>query len=241
MSVFVTSKGAVDPFDAILRKAGAVFASHHGRPVAVNFGSAAGELAVCVSAVGLVDRSELCKLELEATPAQLSHLVTRLAGGELGIGGALETGGAWWCRSAPDRVVLLCDPSIGARLRDRLRTQAQNHVALRVRDRSDELAAIALIGRATPKVLAVLHAYGEAGDARQVPPFTTGAVHGIPVQWLLESDRRALALVSRAQAGTVWRAIEEAGRGFGISCVGNEAARRYTLLERAGGSAALIS
>jgi glycine cleavage system aminomethyltransferase T len=241
MSVFVPSTGAVDPFDAILRKAGAVFASHHGRSVAINFGSAAGELAVCVSAVGLVDRSELSKLELEATPAQLSHLVARLAGGELAVGGALETGGAWWCRSAPDRVLVLCDPSIGTRLRDRLRTQAQHHVALNVRDRSDELAAIALLGRATPKVLAALHAYGDDGDARRVSPFTAGAVDGVPVQWLLESDRRVLALVSRTQAGTVWRAIEEAGRAFGISCVGIEAARRYTLLERAGGSAALLT
>lgn len=239
VSVFAASKGATDPFDAILRRAGAVFASHHGRSVAVNYGSAAGELAVCVSAVGLVDRSELTKLVLEAPPAQLSHLVARLAGSTVALGGALQAGGAWWCGSAANRIVVLCEPSVGERLLDRLRTQALHHVTLNVHDRSDDLTAIGLIGCATPKVLRALGTYGDSGDARRVLPFTTGTVHGVEIEWLLECDRRALALVPREDAGTVWRALEDAGRRFGISCVGHEAASRYMLVERGGRAAAL--
>jgi glycine cleavage system aminomethyltransferase T len=238
VSALITSQGAADPFNAILRRAGAVFASHHGRSVAVNYGSAAGELAVCVSAVGLVDCSELTKLIVQAPPAQLRHLVSRLAGSEVAVGGARYADGAWWCGAAADRVLVLCHPSAGPRLRQRLSSQAVHHVALTVHDHSDEWAAIALIGRATPKVLKALGAFSDAGDPRRIPPLTAGTVHGVEVNWLLESDRRALALVPRLQAGTVWRAIEDTGRPFGISCVGEDAASRYSLLERGGRFAA---
>jgi glycine cleavage system aminomethyltransferase T len=233
VSVLISSQEPTDPFDAILRKAGAVFATHHGRTIAVNYGSAAGELAVCVSAVGLVDCSELTKLALQAPPAQLGHLVARIAGGEVAVGGARYADGAWWCGSAADSVVVLCDPSGGGRLRDRLRSQALHHVALTVHDHSDDWAAIALIGRATPRVLEALGTYGGSGDPRRVSPLTAVTIRGVEINWLLESDRRALALVPREQAGAVWSAIEDAGRPFGISCVGNEAATRYSLLERA--------
>lgn len=239
MTVIATSKDASDPFDAILRKAGAVFASHHGQPVALNYGSAAAELAVCVSAVGLLDRSELTKLVLEAPPAQLGHLVARIAGTPVTVGGALPAGGAWWCGSTENTVVVLCEPALGGRLRERLHTQTMHHVALTVHDHSDDWAAIALIGRGTAKVVSALGAYGEAGDPRWVSPFTAATVNGVPIKWLLESDHRALALVPREEAAGVWRAIEDAGRPFGISCVGHEAASRYMLLERPGHPTAL--
>jgi glycine cleavage system aminomethyltransferase T len=238
VTAFATSDGAVDSFDAILRKAGAVFASQHGRSVAVNYGSAAGELAVCVSAVGLHDRSELTKLVLEAPPAQLEHLAARFAGGAVAVGGALQTGGTWWCGLASDQIVVLCESAPGERLRERLRTHTLHHVALTVHDHSDDWATLALIGRATRKLLSALGVYGESGDPRAVSPFTAGTVQGVPINWLLASDREALALVPREQAGAVWRALEDAGRPFGISCVGQEAASRYMLRERFGRPAA---
>ena len=47
-------------------------------------------------------------------------------------------------------------------------------------------------------------------------------------------------LVDRERAGEVWRAIEHAGRPFGLSCVGQEAAGRYALLERTRSRAAAL-
>jgi len=234
VSVSTSDAPCYDELDEVLRRAGAVFAGHDGRTVAVNYGSAAGELAVCVRAVGLVDRSELMKLVLEAPSAQLGHLLVRLTGRMVAVGGALQTADGWWCRAAENRAIVLSEPAIGARLRERLESQAQArlHVAVTVRDRSDEWAAIAVIGHAAPRLLSALGAYGESGDPRWVAPFSVGEVHGVGVMWLLESDRRALALVPRAQAAELWRALEDAGRPFGISCVGHEAARRYALLER---------
>ena len=83
VSVFAPSEGAAGPLDAVLRLAGAVFSSRNGHPVAIHYGSAAGELSVCVSAVGLVDRSDLCKLEIETPGDRAStELSSRVAGAE---------------------------------------------------------------------------------------------------------------------------------------------------------------
>ena len=198
--------------------------------MAVDFGSAAAELAVCVRTVGLVDHSELSTLALEAPPAQLSALTTRLIGASVSPGGLVAGGSAWWCGEAADRMLVVCDPRLGARLAETLHAVAARHVA--VLDLSDQLAAVALLGRNTSKVLAALGAYGPSGDPRHAKPFGRDSVDDIPVAWLLQSDRRALALVPRERAGEAWLALERAGRPFGISCVGHEAASRYALMER---------
>lgn len=198
--------------------------------MAVHFGSAAAELAVCVRTVGLVDRSELSTLALEAPPAQLSALMTRLVGATVSPGGLIAGGSTWWCGEAPDHVLVVCDPRVGGRLIDALHAVPARHVA--VRDLSDQLAGLALLGRDTSKVLAALGVYGQSGDPRHARPFGRGSVDGIPVAWLLQSDRQALALVPREHAGDAWLALERAGRQFGISCVGHEAACRYALMER---------
>ena len=233
MSVTTGSPDLPHPLDVVLRRAGAVLATRDGRSVAMNFGSAAAELAVCVRAVGLVDRSELSKLVLEAPPAQLAALTSRL------VGDAVAPGGMLYGRQ---RVVV--------RRRAGTRDRA---VAIRIRVRGcaiactrmpgvsrrwpcatppTELAAIGLLGRNADQVLRALGAFGESGDPRAVAPFAHGSIAGIPASWLLQSDRRALALVPREHAGEAWLAIERAGRPFGISCVGQEAVSRYALLER---------
>jgi glycine cleavage system aminomethyltransferase T len=195
----------------------------------MNFGSSAAELAVCVRAVGLVDRSDLSKLVIEAPAAQLAALTSRLAGAAVSPGGVLSAGSAWWCGDGPGRVIVLSDPDTGSRLRERLHVDARRFAGMTVRDASAELAAIGLLGRSADNVLSALGAFG---DPRSVAPFAHGHVAGIPTSWLLHSDRRALALVPREHAGQAWLAIEDAGRPFGISCVGHEAAARYALLER---------
>jgi glycine cleavage system aminomethyltransferase T len=203
-----------------------------GRQTVIHYGSPAGELAVCVRAVGLLDRSDLAKLVIEAPPAQLAQLVARMTGSALVPGGSLFADGAWWCGAAEGRTVVVCEPSVGRRLLAGLRAQRLLHVGVSVRDRTDDWAAIELLGRNAGKVLATLGIYGESGDPRLASPFGFRPVAGIDAFWLLESDRQALALVPAAFAGHAWRAIELAGRPFGISCVGSEAARHFALLER---------
>ena len=239
MSVFAPSEGASGPLDAVLRHAGAVFSSRNGHPVAIHYGSAAGELSVCVSAVGLVDRSELFKLEIETSGSRASaELSMRVTGAELAPGGTVWADGAWWCGTATDRILVLADCGTGRRLVERLRIHALHHAVRSVHDRSPELAGIGLLGPGVREVLAAVGAYGPSGDPRLAAPFSSRSVAGVGVSWLLESDRSAVAVVEQGRAADVWRAIELAGRPFGISCVGQEAAGRYALLERARGRSA---
>lgn len=218
------------PLELILRRAGAVLTTRGRRPVVAHFGSAAAELAVCVRGVGLVERSDLSVLALEAPQAQLSALMTRLAGTSVSPGGLVSGAGAWWCGEAPDRVLVVCDQRTGGRLVEALHADAARHIA--VRDESGQVSAIGLLGRHTSKVLAALGVYGQSRDPRQATPFAPVLIEAVATAWLLQSDRQALALVPRGHAGELWLSIERAGRPFGISCVGHEAACRYALMER---------
>ena len=233
MSATAPDRSSLDarpPLELVLRRAGAVLATREGRPVAAHFGSAAAELAVCVRAVGLADRSDLSTVALEAPPAQLAALTSRLLGATVSPGGLAASGSAWWCGEAPDRVTVVCEGGTAGRLIERLRAEAARHVS--VRDRSRELTAIELLGPRTSRVLATLGVYGESGDPRGAKPFGPGSVAGIPASWLLQSDHRALALVAPELAGAAWLALERVGRPFGMSSVGREAACRYALMER---------
>jgi glycine cleavage system aminomethyltransferase T len=200
--------------------------------VVVNYGSAAGELAACVSAAGLADRSEMTKLELTASRATLDAVVSHATGGAVAPGGALLAGAAWWCGLAAERLIVLSDPETGRRLHDRLQARTVQHPDLRLADRTAEWSAIEVVGRRAGEVLHALGVYGTHGDPRQTPPLTAGRAGEVPALWLLESDHRALAVVPRERACEAWRAIDHAGQRCGICCVGQDAVARYTLLER---------
>ncbi|MGZ4167206.1 MAG: hypothetical protein ACXVRN_00275 [Solirubrobacteraceae bacterium] len=216
----------------MLRQAGGVFVPHGGHAVVAHYGCAAGELAACVSAVGLADRSELTKLELDGPPAQLQHLAHRLTGHEVAPGGAVFSGGAWWCAERPGRMLLVCDPRLGDRLHAVLRARVARRSAVRLTDRSAELAALAVVGRRASALLADLGVYGASGNPRHVPPLTAHSVTGADVLWLLESDDKALALMAAAHAPAVWHTIEHAGQRLGLCAVGHEALDRYALIRR---------
>jgi len=113
-----------------------------------------------------------------------------------------------------------------------LRAAARPLAGVRVEDASAALAAIAVVGRRAVDVLAALGALGPDDDLRSAPPFGGVRLAGADVSVLLESDRRALLVTDTADADRVWRAVEEAGRGFGISCVGLDAVERFALLDR---------
>jgi glycine cleavage system aminomethyltransferase T len=232
MPVLISAPDSSGPLDPVLRRAGAVFGVHGRSLVALNYGSAAGELAACVHGVGLVDHSDTAKLVLEGPSAQLSDLSVLLAGRSIAAGQAFYSNGAWWCGAAPGRALILCEALAGDRLRESL-NQRLRRFALTVHDRSDQWVAIELIGRDAPKVLSELGAYDDPAATRLGSSFTVGTVNGTTVNWLLESQHDGLALVERSDALAVWQAIERVGRGFGITYVGQEASARYRLLEGA--------
>jgi glycine cleavage system aminomethyltransferase T len=226
----VSVAGDSGSLDTIQRRAGAVFGGEGGSSVPLNYGSPAGELAVCVHGVGLVDHSDSAKLVLEGPEAMMSDLLLGLAGREIAPAQAVWAQGAWWCGAGSDRIVVICEPVIGVRLGQALRGQRLRRLALQVRDRSEDWAAIELVGRGMPEVLTELGAYHDPATAGHGPSFTPARVGGVLVNWLIESSHNALAVVERAEALVVWRAIETAGRPFGLAYVGREAGARYRLL-----------
>jgi glycine cleavage system aminomethyltransferase T len=230
-----------DTLDSLVQQAGGVLVSpapgeivqRRGHSVAVNYGSAAGELAACVSAVGLADCSELTKLVLEGRSEQLGRLVSGVAGADVAPGGARFAGGIWWCAESSERVIVLCEPSRGDRLYDQLHARAARRATVSLEDRSADWAALAVVGRFTRPLLSELGVYGESGDPRLVPPLTEHSVTGADLLWLLESDHKAIALMPEPSAASVWHTIERAGRRFGICAVGQEAVARYALIHQA--------
>lgn len=212
----------------------------------ISFGSAAGELAACVSAAGMADSSQLTKLELCGPRARLAELVRQATTASVASGGVLHEGGAWWCGAAgqgdfgaerviePERVIVLCEPAVGRRLRDLLGAWAARTPGLVVRDRSELWSAITILGAATSTVLARLGVFGPSRDPHQVPPFHYAPLNEVEAMWLLQSEHRALVLVRSAEADLAWHAIEQGGRPQRICCVGHDAMARYALLERRG-------
>jgi len=232
MAVHISSDRRESALDPVLRRAGAVLVMHDGHSLVAHYGSAAGELAACVSAVGLADRSDLAKLELQGPPEQLQHLTQRLTGSELAPGGAVLSGGAWWCAESPGRTLVISDASRGDRLYAVLHARVARRSAVTLVDRSAELAALAVVGRHTSALLAELGVYGASGNPRHVPPLTAHAGAGADALWLLESDDKALALMPTADAPAGWHTLERAGQRFGLCAVGQEALVRYSLIRR---------
>lgn len=213
------------------RRAGAVM---NGAHVPTHYGSPAGELAVCLRAVGLGDRSDLGKLMLEGTPSAVAAVVRRMTGVSLAPQGVYFSGRTRWCATSPHQVVVLCEASTRAHLLAMLRSQAHTLPGVHVSDRTDDHAALAIVGPGAMRVLAVLGVLGETRDPRTVAPFTRACIAGAEVHVLLESDRQALLLTDGEDAARVWRAVAEEGRQFGLSLVGTDALQRFSILSRTG-------
>jgi hypothetical protein len=209
------------------------FTTRHGRLVAAHYGSAAGELAVCVRAVGVVERADLAVLSLGGTPEHLADVATRLAGHPIAPGGAAEIRGAWWCGAAPGELLLMAGAPTIARLREALRADAFRSARFALLDRTATFATLGIVGRRAGALLAALGAYGPGGDPRAVAPFRSGRLASAEVRWLLQSDRAALVLVPRDRADACRRAIDAAGRPLGLGAIGHDALERFALLDRA--------
>jgi glycine cleavage system aminomethyltransferase T len=217
----------------LLRQAGAVMTYRGAQPVPAHYGSAPGELAVCVQSVGLAHRADLAVLSVTGSNRTLNRLMERGVGHSIADGGAAFEDGAWWCCSTSNTALtLVCRrPSLECLIRS-LRYSVTGRNWPDVLNQSDQHLIFSVIGRRTEAVLADLGVFGPSRDPRASTPFAQAPVRGHDVAWLLESSTAALAIVELNYGAAVWQAIDEAGRPHGISCVGVDAIERYALLER---------
>ncbi len=232
MSVHAPIPTPPSSLEAIVQRAGGVRAIHDGHAVVTSYGCAAGELAACVTAVGLADWSQLTKLVLDGPPAPVRELAATLTGAELAPGGAVRAGGSWWCAEAAGRTIVLCEPRLESRLWAALAGQALRRPGITVTDHSADWATLAVVGRRAWDLLAGLGVYGPSGDPRDVPPVRRHRCAEVTATWLLQSDDTAWAVLPRADAPSLWRALEHAGRSLALCAVGQEAISRYALLRR---------
>ena len=174
-----------------------------------------------------------------ARPAEPSRRPARRRHGC--VGGALYADGAWWCGAAEGRVVVVCEPQVGKRLLERLRAHEPPPGGDRrprplIRLGGDRVARPQR-RKGAPRARRLRRHPGirvASRRSRRGPsPGSTGSGCSSP------TAARSRSSPMRPPA-TAWRAIEQAGRPFGISCVGIEAARRYALLERGRHPATLI-
>ena len=147
VSIYASPDHVPSPLESLRRQAGGVVVPRFGRDVVVNYGSAAGELAACVSAVGLADCSELSKFVLRGPRRQLGQLAQRLAGSDLAPGGAVLSGGAWWCAESAERMIVICDPRLGRAPANRADGRGTRRAAVQLEDHSLDWAALAVVGR----------------------------------------------------------------------------------------------
>ncbi|HET8953733.1 MAG TPA: hypothetical protein VFN44_24640 [Solirubrobacteraceae bacterium] len=223
---------AHSPLEPQLQKAGATMVARHGWWVAAHFGSPGGELALCETAVGMADRSDLGKLELRGERSALEQLVGQLSGGSVDAGDALLAAGAWWCAVSPTHVLALCDAGETDGLRGRALDAVRWTPGATVADVTASYAAIGLFGPRTADVLAELSdiepPLGEVGS----PAFDVLRLAAVPAMLLRGAAGSAVVLTETARAAELWTEIERAGREAGIGHVGADAVSRLSPLVR---------
>jgi sarcosine oxidase gamma subunit len=206
-----------------LRLAGGVMSEREGHAVAVNFGSAATELAICVKRVGLAVRSDLDALEIAGPEPWLNHFLDGSLGGRvLAPGEAVRTARSWCCRVAPDRAVVIGPWSAAARWAGIVRHAIVTGAAVDCTDRSDTATALTLVGPRAARLL------DDAGLESVLP------VGGVCESWcagtsallLREAGDRFLLLLDADHAVDAWQELFDVGRALGLSMVGAEALER---------------
>jgi hypothetical protein len=214
--------GAASLSEMLTRSAGST-GTRAGHTVPLHYGSAAGELALCIRSVGLVNREDLVVLSLRGNEAALERITApRLGDESLQVGEAASAGGIHWGRGGTNELLVAAAPEAALLLQglaasdDELRVEAV------------ELTAIGLVGPGTQGLLLDLGIYGSLAGAEEGGG-RTAEIAGASGAWLLLDDSFALALVEPDRALDLWRLITAAGRRFELGYVGAEAAERFEL------------
>ncbi len=199
-----------------------------GHLVPLHYGSAAGELAICMRSVGLVDREDLRVLMVSASPQKLDRLTADLLDATLDLGETEAIGEGHWGRIGAGQVVVaISASSVSSLCEALLRVPGAEEVTID----ATELQAIGVVGPATTGLLTDLGIYGAlAGVNGRGRIAHTAAAGG--ALWMLLDQASALALVEPAEALAAWSSLSEAGRRFGVGCVGAEAAERFEAVRR---------
>jgi len=195
-----------------------MLAEEDGRLVALNYGSASGELAACRHGVGIAARLAAVVLELRGAKDELSWL---LGGQSLEPGRAVISGAAWVIPLSSQRMLVLADPRRDraeiARLQD-----AEATSAIVCADASADHDVLVLVG---PDAAAVLDApeLERTGDLPELQEVSDALLAGTPVGILRAEPERFILLSDPVHSVAIWHALNDVGERWAIASVGREA------------------
>lgn len=210
--------------------AGAQLGERDGHVVVALYGSTPGEIAVCMTHVGLADRSDLGTLELRGPqPALDRALVAPLGDPPPVPGTARRRDGVWYLRLDRRRALLV--GSHGALAALEPLGEGHDRSELACTDLGDKTAIISVIGPRAGRLLAAagLPDHLQAGAIGRDP----GDASILAI--LRESQRRVLVLVRAPAIEAAWGRLLAAGEPLGAAFVGCDA---LTLLGAAAAQAA---
>ena len=185
-----------------------------------HYGSAAAEIAVCSKAVGLVERSDLCLLDVSGAATLLEHaLAPAISDAVPAAGEARCVADTWCCRIEPDRALVAGAAGAVDRWRHVVSRVAAHTGAAVTAEVLPDGEAVSIVGPKAPTLMqesplpAGLTPGGVAG----------GEVAGAQVWVVCEDELRYLLLFPQGCPAEALEAIGESGRPLGLARVGHEA------------------
>lgn len=218
----------LSPLDELLASAGATMAYHGDHEIVAHFGSPAGELSVCLEAVGIGHRGEAMIAALTGPPADVSQALNELGAGTASTSHLTWSDDAWWAPVDSDRLLALARPGAREELTAALDGYAGRTPGLSWTEVSDAHEAIAVVGPHSAALLG--EATGDVDDT--LPPsgdFCDLRVGRATVLALHEAPQQYTVLARRDEAVAVWHALESEGGDLDLGYVGEDALDHYAV------------
>lgn len=208
---------ARSPMERLAKAAGARVEVRDGWNVAVDFPARAGT-------VTWTDTSHLCKLEIQASPADLAAIVARCAGlAELEFGHAARAADAWWCPLTDQRAMVICEPGAAAELREALEEAVSEAPGLAsLTEVTTVYAALTICGPQARELFARFCALDLRPTSTPVDGLRPGSVARGPGLVLREAEERFLMLFGWALGEYMWTVVADAAEHLGGAPAGLE-------------------
>jgi glycine cleavage system aminomethyltransferase T len=198
--------------------AGAVLAERDGHTIIANYGSVPSEIAVCMKAVGLIDRADLGVFEIRAETERLERtLAQRLGDPPISPGSARRLRKVWYLRLDRRRALLVGPHGVLA-AGTPLGADSQKD-DWSVTNVGAKVALISVIGPRAARLLSAAEFPGtlEIGAVGRDP----GDASVIAI--LRESQRRILIAVRAEAVDALWERLLTAGEPLSAAFVGCDA------------------
>jgi glycine cleavage system aminomethyltransferase T len=184
------------------------------RGSAARHGSLATELAICRKTAGIVERSELGRLELTGREPWMEHALAHAIGVAVPAPGrAILLGDTWCCRLAADRAAIVAPAAARARWQRLAREAVVAGHPIACTDLTSRSAAVSILGPCAAAVLAA------AGLPHELAP---GELAGDGTTVLRDGPDRFLLLFGAPLSRAAWQELLDAGRPFGLFPVGGD-------------------